>query len=97
MPSNVNATRWAGIGDIQRHFHIPQAKYTALDGRLKRFRKENAGNGKAIVEHDAPARNEPRYLYNLAMIKALVIDLAVAPNKRLMRAQRKFLRPKTRR
>jgi hypothetical protein len=67
---------FAGINEIMQHFAIPPRKRDALDGRLKRFRRQHAADGKAVIEHDAPARNQPRYLYNLAMVEPLVKDLA---------------------
>jgi hypothetical protein len=71
---------FAGIGEIQRIFRIPKAKYSALDGRLKRFRRKNMGNSKAFVESDSPSKNESRYLFNLAMISPLIQDLSGAPS-----------------
>ena len=73
---------FAGISEIMGRFKIDPSKYTAVDGRLKRFRKANTGNGKAFTENDAPGRNTSRYLYNVAMVYPLLRGLSGAPNKR---------------
>jgi hypothetical protein len=72
---------FAGIGEIMGRFNIPTSSYTAVDGRLKRFRRANIGNGKAFTENDAPARNASRYLYSVAMVYPLLKDLSGAPNE----------------
>lgn len=77
---------YAGIGDIMVQFSISQLHYATVDGRLKRFRKRNAVNSRAFTQHDARAKNEPTYLYNLSMVEPLLKDLVdatdTAPNGR---------------
>lgn len=66
-----------GISELAAHLNIPEENREKMKKRLQRFRMRHTFNTEAFVEHDTPARNEAKYLYNANMVQDLLRDLAV--------------------
>jgi hypothetical protein len=61
-------------------FGIPDKKFNRLEKALKKFRDKNL-LGVGFIEHDAPAKNMPRFFYSLKEVRPIALRYVPAPSK----------------